>query len=131
MPECEVGANSLSLPPKHKHARSPPANTVSFPVIGPIQQVCQLLHEPAGTQQSSSGQWLQAPGWGNQLTPAGCTDGAAGQNFTRTCVQDSWRVHLLEEVELGLPSYLAEPKWPLDVVGIQANCLGDLGQQEL
>ena len=46
------------------------------------------FHEPAGTQQSISGPSCGQPlGSGseplasNQVTPAGCTDGAAGQNF--------------------------------------------------
>lgn len=58
--------------------------------------------------------------------------GQLDRTSTRTCVQDSWRVHLgWKRWTLGQSSYLVESSNGPWMLGIQANCLGDLGQQEL
>lgn len=59
--------------------------------------------------------------------------GQLDRTSTRTCVQDSWRVHLgWKRWTLGQSSYLVESSnGLLDVRHLRQIGLGDLGQQEL
>lgn len=58
-------------------------NTVSFPVIGPIQRagLSQLRSTSLPALSRAALGSGSKPLASNQVTPAGCTDGAAGQNF--------------------------------------------------
>ena len=120
------GTNSLSLPLNINTAVTT-WNTVSFPVIGPIQQAgwSQLLSTSLPALSKAALGSGSKPLASNQVTPAGCTDGAAGQNFYKDmCPRQLEGAPRLKRWTLDQSSYLVESSNGSWMLGIQANSLG-------